>query len=488
MATMLRSAFPLRYNLGAIATQRWAAATHAAFSTKKMVDPRTGKVFNEVTLMTAHEVEEIMALSDQAFRQWRRVSPSDRISRMSALAEKLRERTDEAAHLMNQEMGKPMPQAKAEVMKCVGLIDWYAKHGPEMLEDTPHPPLPGFKKSYVAYRPLGVILSIMPWNFPFWQVIRMAVPTMMAGNAVLLKHAPSCFGSGLLIEEIIREVQGLPENVFRSLSIGSPMVASVLESPIVQGVALTGSEAAGKAVASKAGSLLKKAVVELGGNDAYAVLADADLDVAANAVVTGRLINTGQVCIAPKRVIVDKSVKAEFEQKVLEVLSQKTYGIDFGTMSDAGACREVEGQIKETLAQGGRLLAGGVGLPAPEGDIGGAYCAPTVITDVKPGMIAFEEEVFGPLIAICDAEDEQHIMELANKSDFGLGGAVFTRDLAKGERLVADELEVGMGFVNDFVRSDPSLPFGGVKSSGLGRECSVFGLREFANIKTICVK
>lgn len=457
-------------------------------TTFPQVDPQTNTKFNEYSVMSQDELARIISSAHVAFQQWRKVIPADRVQTLAALAEALRDKADKAASLMNQEMGKPVSQGKAEVLKCAYLVDWYAQHGAAFLQDTAHPPLPGFQKSYVTYQPLGVVLSIMPWNFPFWQVIRMAVPTMMAGNAVLLKHAPNCFGSALLCEEIIRALPGLPQGLFRALIIDVPQVAAVLEHEAVCGVSLTGSESAGRSVAAKAGSLLKKAVVELGGSDAYAVLADADLDLAAEAVVNARILNTGQVCISPKRVIVDKSVKGKFEQRVLEKLAKKAYGVDFGPLVHARARAEVAKQVMDSQASGAKLLAGGVDAPVPKGDVGAAYLAPTILTDVKPGMPAFDEEIFGPVISIIEAESEKHAVELANQSPFGLGGAVFTKDIAKGERIASQEIEAGMCFVNDFVRSDPSLPFGGIKNSGFGRECSMFGMLEFVNIKTICVK
>lgn len=451
-----------------------------------MVDPRTGEVFSEIQTMDAAEAAATVALADKSFQDWKHVTGAERCGTLKATAEKLRERAEEAAALMNKEMGKPVAQGKAEVMKCAYLVDWYAEHGPAMLEDTPYPALPGFQKSFVTYRPLGVILSVMPWNFPFWQAVRMAVPTMMAGNSVVLKHASNCFGSALLLEEIFATVA--PPNLFRALPIGAPLVAGVLENPLVRGVACTGSEAAGIAVATKAASLLKKCVVELGGSDGYLVLADADIDNAATAVVNGRMLNTGQVCIAPKRVIVHKSIKEPFEKKVLEKLAEKTYGVDFGPMSDAGSKKEVSQQVQDTINSGAKLLVGGLNAPVPAGDSGTCYFPPTVLTDVKPGMVAWNQEIFGPVIAITEAQDQEEAVRLANDSEFGLGGAIFTKDLALGERLAADEIDAGMCFVNDFVRSDPSLPFGGTKMSGLGRECSIFGLREFCNIKTVCVR
>jgi len=459
-----------------------------AVATFPQVNPKTSEVFAEYSAMTDAEVQSIISSSSAAFQEWRRVPAEKRVAAVSAVAAGLRDRADEAAELMCKEMGKPVAQGKAEVLKCAYLVDWYAQHGASFLRDVEHPALPGFQKSYVSYQPLGVVLSIMPWNFPMWQVIRMGVPTMMAGNGVLLKHAPNCFGTALLCEELLNSLPGVPRDLFRSLVIDVPQVDAVLGHDAVQGVALTGSELAGRAVASKAGGLLKKAVIELGGSDAYAVLADADLDVAAEAVVAARVLNAGQVCIAPKRAIVDKSVKTAFEQKVLDKLAKRTYGVDFGPLVHAKARNDVAAQVEETRAAGAKLLAGGVDAPVPEGDCGDAFFAPTVLTDVKPGMTAFDKEIFGPVISIIEADNEQHAIELANRSPYGLGGAVFTQDRAKGEHIAVQELEAGMCFVNDFVRSDPSLPFGGVKNSGLGRECAAFGMLEFVNVKTICVK
>eukprot|EP00931_Biecheleriopsis_adriatica_P102167 TRINITY_DN77182_c0_g1_i1.p1 TRINITY_DN77182_c0_g1~~TRINITY_DN77182_c0_g1_i1.p1 ORF type:complete len:496 (-),score=91.98 TRINITY_DN77182_c0_g1_i1:41-1465(-) len=457
-------------------------------ATFPQVNPKTSETFKVYEEMDPEEVRSIIASTSSAYQEWRRVPAKERVAAVGAVADALRQRADEAAALMEQEMGKPAAQGKAEVLKCAYLVDWYAANGAAFLDDVAYPALPGFQKSYVSYQPLGIILSIMPWNFPMWQVVRMAVPTLMAGNAVLLKHAPNCFGSAKLCEELLDSLPGVPRSIFRSLIIDVPQVNSVLEHNAVQGVALTGSEAAGRAVAATAGSLLKKAVIELGGSDAYAVLADADLDVAADAVVNGRLLNTGQVCIAPKRAIVEKSVKAAFEQKVLEKVALKKYGVDFGPLVHAKARSDIAKQVSDSQAEGAKLLVGGANAPVPEGDCGEAYFAPTVLTDVMPGMTAFDKEIFGPVVSITEASDENHAIELANQSPFGLGGAVFTQNKEKGERIAVKDIEAGMCFVNDFVRSDPSLPFGGVKNSGLGRECAAFGMLEFVNVKTICVK
>lgn len=438
--------------------------------------------------MTDEECRGIVAETSKAFQTWRRVSPKDRAAALSVLADGLRSRSDEAAELISKEMGKPVSQAKAEVNKCAYLVDWYAENGPALLANTPVKPLPGFKECFVTYQPLGVILSVMPWNFPFWQAIRMVVPTLLAGNGVVLKHASNCQGSALMVESIIKAAPAVPENLFRTLVIPSGQVNAVLENPLVQGVALTGSTHAGQTVAGKAGSLLKKCVVELGGSDGYAVFADADIDLAAKAVVDGRMVNTGQSCIGPKRVMVHKAVRAEFEQKVVDHLATKSYGTDFGPLVNAAAKAEISGMIDATVGAGAKVLAGGTNIAAPEGDCGEAFVAPTVLSGVQPGMSVFDEETFGPVIAIIEAESDEHAVELANQSEFGLGSAIFTKDLEKGQRFAVSEMDAGMCFVNDFCRSDPSLPFGGTKTSGIGRECAQFGMLEFTNIKTIALK
>jgi len=465
-----------------------AVARRRFFATIQQRNPKTGHVFKEYQAMTDEEVSGIVTTSNKAFQTWRGVSPKDRAQALAALADLLRSRADEGADLMCKEMGKPIAQGKAEVNKCAYLVDWYAENGAAFLANSPVKPLPGFKTCFVTYQPIGVILSVMPWNFPFWQAIRMAVPCLLAGNAVVLKHASNCQGSALMIEDILRSAPGIPENLFRTLVIPSGQVNAVLENPLVQGVALTGSTYAGQTVAGKAGSLLKKCVVELGGSDGYAILEDADIELAANAVVDGRMVNTGQSCIGPKRVIVHKAIRKEFEQKVLERLATKKYGTDYGPLVNAAAREEISGMIDATVAAGAKVLAGGTGVAAPEGDCGECFVAPTVLSGVTPDMVVFKEEAFGPVIPIIEAESDEHAVELANQSEFGLGAGVFTRDLAKGTEIAVSEMVAGMCFVNDFCKSDPSLPFGGTKTSGLGRECAQFGMLEWTNIKTIAVK
>mmetsp|Transcript_54024 Transcript_54024/g.94871 ORF Transcript_54024/g.94871 Transcript_54024/m.94871 type:complete len:485 (+) Transcript_54024:78-1532(+) len=459
-----------------------------SFAVIPQVNPQTGEVFKEYTTHTKEEVSSILTASDTAFREWKGIPTEKRCETLGALAEILRSKAEEAAALIQKEMGKPLPQGVGEVNKCAMLVDWYAKHGPAALSDTTHPTLPGMTKTFVTYQPLGVILSVMPWNFPFWQVIRMSVPTMMAGNTVVLKHARNCFGSALFIEDIFAQLPGLPKDAFRTVIIPGGEVDQVIQNPLVRGGALTGSCEVGRAFAGKMGSMLKKCVVELGGSDGYVILADADVDSAAKAIVAGRILNTGQSCISPKRVLVDKSIKANLEKAIVDEVSTKKYGVDWGPLVDAKAAKEVARMVSDTQKAGATLLCGGADTAVPEGDSGKAFYPPTVLTDVKPGSVAFDEEIFGPVITIVEAQDEQDAVKLANDCEFGLGGAVFTGDVAKGERLATEEIEAGMCFVNDFVRSDPSVPFGGTKNSGLGRECSTFGLMEFVNVKTISVK
>jgi succinate-semialdehyde dehydrogenase / glutarate-semialdehyde dehydrogenase len=330
------------------------------------------------------------------------------------------------------------------------------------------------------------VLAVMPWNFPFWQVFRFAAPALMAGNAGVLKHASNVPGCALAIEQIFLQA-GFPENVFRTLLIGSRQVQAVIENPLVKAVTLTGSTPAGQAVAAQAGAVLKKTVLELGGADAYLVLEDADLDLAAQTCVSSRLLNSGQSCINAKRFVVVEPVLSEFTEKFVALMKAKKVGDPFTDDTDVGpqARQELRDdlhqQVKDSIARGATVLLGG---GVPEGD--GAFYPPTVLTDVRPGMPAYDEELFGPVASIIAARDEQDAIRIANDSQFGLGAAVFTRDVERGQR-IARELEAGSTFVNGLVASDPRLPFGGIKMSGYGRELSAYGIREFMNIKTVVV-
>lgn len=450
-----------------------------------VINPATGKQIRVYDGMTWEEVAQAVEQAHEAFRVWRRVPFAERAARMRRAAELLRERADYYARLMAEEMGKPIRDGRAEAQKCAWVCAYYAEHAerflaPELVETDA-------RKSFVAFEPLGVILAIMPWNFPFWQVFRFAAPTLMAGNAAVLKHASNVPGCALAIEALLRDA-GFPAHLFRTLLIGSDQVESVIEHPLIRAVTLTGSTPAGRAVAAKAGAMLKKTVLELGGSDPYVILADADVERAAAICAKSRLINSGQSCIAAKRFVVVEAVREPFERLLVAHMQAARVGdpmdeaTEVGPMARHDLRNELHRQVQESLRKGARLLLGG---KIPEGP--GAYYPPTVLTDVPKGAPAYEEELFGPVAAIIPVRDEAEAIQVANDTVFGLGAAVFTRDEARGERIAHAELEAGCCFVNDFVRSDPRLPFGGVKESGYGRELSIFGIREFVNIKTVFI-
>jgi succinate-semialdehyde dehydrogenase/glutarate-semialdehyde dehydrogenase len=404
---------------------------------------------------------------------------------MREAARLLRNQANNLAILMAMEMGKPIVEGRKEIEKCASVCEYYSKNAAGLL--APEIVRTDAIKSFVSFQPLGVILAVMPWNFPFWQVFRFAAPALMAGNAAVLKHASNVPGSAVAIEAIFRDA-GFPEGLFKTLLIGSTQVDRVLENEVVQAVTLTGSTLAGRMVASRAGAFLKKTVLELGGSDPYVILEDADLNAAAKLCVTSRLINTGQSCIAAKRFVVVESVRREFEGYVLNEMAQRKMGdplaedTEIGPMARADLRDELHQQVVKTVEKGARCLLGG---QIPLGT--GAFYPPTVLTDVRPGMVAYKEELFGPVASIISAKDEEDAIAIANDTCFGLGAAVFTRDRDKGERIAEKELNAGSAFVNDYVKSDPRLPFGGIKASGYGREMAHYGIKEFVNIKTVVV-
>ena len=417
--------------------------------------------------------------------RWRRASFAERGSPLLRAAELLEQRADDLAALMAREMGKPLADGVAEAKKCAWVCRHYAEQAAALLADEEV--ATDARRSFVTCEPLGVVLAVMPWNFPFWQVFRAAAPALMAGNAMLLKHAGNVPGCALAIEALLADA-GLPAGLFRTLLVGSDRVAGILELREVAAATLTGSVGAGRAVAAKAGSLIKKTVLELGGSDAYVVLEDADVAAAAATCAKSRLINSGQSCIAAKRFVVVEPVRAEFERLLVERMAAARMGNPFddgvtvGPQARRDLRDELHGQVTRSVAAGARLLLGG---EVPAGP--GAFYPPTVLADVRPGMPAYDEELFGPVAAILPARDEADAVRIANDSVFGLGGAVFTRDLARGERIAARELAAGCCFVNDLVRSDPRLPFGGIKESGYGRELAAVGIREFVNVKSVWV-
>jgi succinate-semialdehyde dehydrogenase / glutarate-semialdehyde dehydrogenase len=450
------------------------------------INPSKNKLIKSYNEMTSEESEKVISLADIAFNSWRETSFERRSELMKNAAKVLRKNSEEYSVLMTMEMGKPIVQSRSEVEKCAWVCDYYAENAEKFLADEIIKT--EATKSFVSYQPLGVILAIMPWNFPFWQVFRFAAPNIMAGNTGLLKHSSNVSGCALAIEDVFRRA-GFPDNLFRTLLVTSKNVKEIISNQKVQAVTITGSVPAGKSVASLAGSLIKKTVLELGGSDPYIVLEDADLEKAAMSCVTSRLINAGQSCIAAKRFIIVENVYDEFEKLFLQFMSKKKMGDPLNEQNDLGPQasiqlrNELHDQVLRSVKQGAELILGGT-IPEMEG----AYYPPTILTNVKPGIAAFNEELFGPVAALIKAKDEDEAIKLANKSVFGLGAAVFTEDMKRGERVAKEKLNAGCCFVNDFVKSDPRLPFGGIKESGYGRELSPFGIKEFVNIKTVYIK
>ncbi len=451
------------------------------------VNPANGDQIREYREMTADEVATILDDVASTARGWKNSSFDERSTLMRRAAQGLRDGADGYARLMADEMGKPLAQGRSELEKCAWVCDHYADHAADILADQAVDVDGDARRVFVSYRPLGVVLAVMPWNFPFWQVLRFAAPTLMAGNGGVLKHASNVSGCALAIESLFREA-GFPENLFRTLLVSSKKVKKVIEHPTVRAVTLTGSTPAGQAVASQAGAVLKKTVLELGGSDPYLILADADLEVAAEACVTSRLVNSGQSCIAAKRFVVVETVRQEFERLFVEKMTAKRLGdpledgTDIGPQARTDLRDELHRQVTASIEAGARCLLGGEVPKSP-----GAFYPATVLTDVAPGMPAYDQELFGPVAAIIPVANEEEAIQVANDSQFGLGAAVFSTDVARAEGLARDRLEAGSCFVNGFVRSDPRVPFGGIKDSGYGRELGDFGIREFVNIKTVWV-
>jgi succinate-semialdehyde dehydrogenase/glutarate-semialdehyde dehydrogenase len=451
----------------------------------KSINPATGETTAEYEELEAAHVDALLSKSHEAFRAWRETGFADRARILRQAASILRSKADDYAATMAQEMGKPMRQGRAEAEKCAWACEYYADNAkgflqPEIIETEA-------SRSYVAFEPIGPILAIMPWNYPFWQLFRFVAPALMSGNVVVLKHASNVPGCALAIEQLLLDA-GVPAGVFQTLLIGSGRVASVIESRFVKGITLTGSADAGRAVAARAGQALKKTVLELGGSDPYIILEDAELGAAVDACVAGKLLNCGQTCIAPKRFIVVESVREPFEALMIERMSASQTGdplleeTELGPMARHNLRNKLHRQVVDSVEKGANCLLGG---EVPKGD--GAYYPPTVLTGVTKGMPAYDEEVFGPVAAIVPVRDEDEAVRVANESVYGLGAAVFTSDTERGERVI-QRLEAGCCSINDFVRSDPRLPFGGIKGSGYGRELSHYGIKEFVNIKTVVVK
>jgi succinate-semialdehyde dehydrogenase/glutarate-semialdehyde dehydrogenase len=449
------------------------------------INPATGELLEVFDEWTPEVTAGVIDGVHQAFLVWRNVPFARRSELMKKAAEVLRAGKDEYARVMALEMGKPIGDGRAEVEKCALVCDYYAAHAETFLADEPAPS--DGSRSYVAFRPIGTVLAVMPWNFPFWQVFRFAAPALMAGNTGVLKHSSNVPRCALAIEDVFRRA-GFPDNVFRTLMIGSGKVDAVIEHSHIAAVTLTGSDIAGRKVAAKAGQMLKKTVLELGGSDPYIVLADADLDEAAKVAARARCINSGQSCIAAKRFIVEEAVFDPFVERFKKAMAALVVGdpleeaTQVGPQAREDLMLELHGQVEASVAKGATLLLGGAPLARK-----GYFYPPTILTDVEPGMPAYHEEFFGPVASVIRVKDAESAINVANDSPFGLGGSVWTQDVVRGEAL-AGRLEAGAVFVNGLVKSDPRLPFGGVKISGYGRELAHYGIKEFVNIQTVWIK
>lgn len=452
------------------------------------INPFNGEVIKAYREDTETEIAEKIERVQRAWQSYRETALSARAALLLKAAELLTQRQDQLALLMASEMGKPLSQGVAEVLKCASVCRYYAENGAEFLDDQLIPT--AASKSYVSFRPLGIVLAIMPWNFPFWQVFRFLAPALMAGNAGILKHSSGVTGCALAIEEIIKDA-GFQEDIFKVLVCNSQAIGKVIENPMVKAVTLTGSTGAGRKIAAQAGAALKKTVLELGGSDAYLVLADADIPAAAKACAEARLINNGQSCIAAKRFIVVKDVEQEFTRLFKDHMEHKKTGdplkedTDLGPMARADLRDELHQQVLSCVEQGATCILGG---KIPFADGGHAFYQPTILSGVKRGILAYDEELFGPVAAIITAEDTTDAVRIANDTAFGLGAAVFSKDLALAEDIARNQLQAGSCFVNEGVKSDPALPFGGTGDSGYGRELGMFGIHEFLNIKTVYIK
>jgi succinate-semialdehyde dehydrogenase/glutarate-semialdehyde dehydrogenase len=449
------------------------------------IDPHTGEQAQSFPTLEPAELRAALASSEKAFASWCRTPTAERAALLRRAAAGLRAEAHEHAAVMAEEMGKPVAAGRSEAEKCAWACDYYAEHAARFLADEPSET--DATKSYVAYRPLGPVLAIMPWNFPYWQVFRFAAPALMAGNTVLLKHASNVPRCAQRIAEVLANA-GLPDGCFQSLFLTNQQAGAVIRNNRVRAVTLTGSVRAGRAVAKQAGACIKKTVLELGGSDPYLILEDADVEAAAAACVQSRLVNSGQSCIAAKRFIVLEAVRDDFVDAVVERMRAAKVGsplledTEVGPQARGDLRDTLHGQVAKSVAKGARCLLGG---EMPEGR--GWYYPPTVLSDVSKGMPAYGEELFGPVASILTARNRAAAIRLANDTSFGLGAAVFTADVEEGERIARDELNAGCCFVNTFVRSDPRVPFGGVMDSGYGRELGRHGIMEFVNVKTVWV-
>jgi succinate-semialdehyde dehydrogenase len=465
-------------------TQPNAISTLPSVATSR--NPATGELIATYPFQSQSEVEQLLDVNAAAFRLWRATPMRERVAAYRRLATTLRGRSDIFAALITAEMGKTLASALAEVEKCAATLDWIADNGPAILADEPVN-VDGDDEVHVSFLPIGTILAVMPWNFPLWQVIRASGPIMLSGNGFMLKHAPNVMGSAYALQDAY-EAAGFPKGLFVNLIADNDTVARTIEDPRIAAVTLTGSMRAGSAVAATAGKALKKSLLELGGSDAFIVLADANIDLAVKAAVEARFQNAGQVCLAAKRFIVEQPIAEEFTRKFVAAVKQLKVGNpldrtnNVGPMARGDLRDELDGQVQRTLAAGATLLLGGKKIEGP-----GNFYEPTVLANVQPGMAAFDEETFGPVAAITVADNAEHAIVLANTSDYGLGGSLWTQDMARAQR-ISRRLETGGVFINGFPATNARIPVGGVKKSGYGRELSHFGLREFTNAQAVWAK
>lgn len=464
-----------------------SATPHSSSATLAISrNPATDEWIASYTGQTAEQIESLLEQNSAAFRIWRATPMRERVAAYRRLAALLRERSDTLAAIITDEMGKTLTAARAEVEKCAVTIEWIAENGPALLADEPVG-VDNDDRVYVSWLPIGSVLAVMPWNFPLWQVIRASGPIMLSGNGFILKHAPNVMGSAYALQEVY-ESAGFPAGLFTNLVTDNETVARVIEDDRVAAVTLTGSLRAGSAVAAIAGRALKKSLLELGGSDAFIVLADANIDRAVKAAVEARFQNAGQVCLAAKRFILEAPIAEEFTRKFVRAVSELKVGdprdpqTQVGPMARKDLRDELHDQVERTLSAGATLLLGG-----KKWEGSGNFYAPTVLADVVPGMAAFDEETFGPVAAITVAKNAEHAIELANNSDYGLGGNLWTSDITRGQRL-ARRMETGGVFINGFSVTNARIPVGGVKKSGYGRELSHFGLREFTNAQAVWAK
>jgi succinate-semialdehyde dehydrogenase/glutarate-semialdehyde dehydrogenase len=452
----------------------------------KTINPTTGKLIKEYKEMSFDKVDDIIKKANAAQAGWKKIGFEERSSYLKKIAVILRDKKQELSELMAEEMGKPVQQGIGEAEKCAWVCEYYAEHAEGFLKDDPVQT--DASKSYVAFNPLGVVLAIMPWNFPFWQLFRFAAPALMAGNGAVLKHSENTTGIALKIEEIVHEA-GIPKDLFRTIIRDKTEMKEVIQHEGIAAVTLTGSTRAGKAVASQAGEMLKKTVLELGGSDPSVILKDADIKASAESCVNSRLLNSGQSCIAAKRFVVVEDVYDEFMEEFTALMKARKMGDPLDDETDVGPQARVDlrdqlhEQVQESIENGAELVLGG---EKPEGK--GAFYPVTILTNVKPGMPAYSEELFGPVASIIKVKDEGEAIQVANNTNYGLGASVYSQDVEYAEEIAATKLEAGCCFVNDFVKSDPRLPFGGIKNSGYGRELGLYGIREFVNTKTVYVK